>query len=125
HVPQLPALASLHAGELSTPSSIAPSSITARIKPRRAQGPWSRGSRARRRIQPGTAPNRFSGPERRGGNAGPVLTSRQYAPASHPRAEPFAGLGKPMSGDTTVKKVKSQASPHGEMDQSYLVSGKR
>jgi len=30
-----------------------------------------------------------------------------------------------MSGDTTVKKVKSQASPHGEMDQSYLVSGKR
>ena len=30
-----------------------------------------------------------------------------------------------MSGDTTVKKVKSQASPHSEMDQSYLVSGKR
>ncbi len=30
-----------------------------------------------------------------------------------------------MSADTTVKKVKSQTSPHGEMDQSYLVSGKR
>ncbi|HEU0059332.1 MAG TPA: cupin domain-containing protein [Hyphomicrobiaceae bacterium] len=26
--------------------------------------------------------------------------------------------------DTTVKKVKSNASPHGEMDQTYLVSGK-
>lgn len=30
-----------------------------------------------------------------------------------------------MSADTTVKKVKSKASPHGEMDQNYLVSGKR
>ena len=30
-----------------------------------------------------------------------------------------------MAGDTTVKKIKSEASPHGEMDQSYLVSGKR
>jgi quercetin dioxygenase-like cupin family protein len=30
-----------------------------------------------------------------------------------------------MSADTTVKKVKSKVSPHGEMDQSYLVSGKR
>jgi len=30
-----------------------------------------------------------------------------------------------MSGDTTLKKVQSKASPHGEMDQSYLVSGKR
>src|SRR5690349_1563989 len=32
---------------------------------------------------------------------------------------------KSMAGDTTVKKIKSEASPHGEMDQSYLVSGKR
>jgi quercetin dioxygenase-like cupin family protein len=30
-----------------------------------------------------------------------------------------------MAGDTTIKKIKSEASPHGEMDQSYLVSGKR
>ena len=30
-----------------------------------------------------------------------------------------------MSVDTTVKKVSGQASPHGEMDQAYLVSGKR
>jgi quercetin dioxygenase-like cupin family protein len=30
-----------------------------------------------------------------------------------------------MSVDTTVKKVSSKASPHGDMDQSYLVSGKR
>jgi quercetin dioxygenase-like cupin family protein len=30
-----------------------------------------------------------------------------------------------MSADTTVKKVSSMASPHGEMDQTYLVSGKR
>jgi quercetin dioxygenase-like cupin family protein len=30
-----------------------------------------------------------------------------------------------MSADTTVKKVSSRASPHGEMDQTYLVSGKR
>jgi quercetin dioxygenase-like cupin family protein len=30
-----------------------------------------------------------------------------------------------MSVDTTVKKVSGQASPHGEMDQTYLVSGKR
>src|SRR5215510_15074446 len=30
-----------------------------------------------------------------------------------------------MSVDTTVKKVSSLASPHGDMDQSYLVSGKR
>jgi quercetin dioxygenase-like cupin family protein len=30
-----------------------------------------------------------------------------------------------MSVDTTVKKVSSAASPHGDMDQSYLVSGKR
>lgn len=30
-----------------------------------------------------------------------------------------------MSADTTVKKVKSKASPPGEMDQNYLVSGKR
>lgn len=30
-----------------------------------------------------------------------------------------------MSADTTVKKVSSKASPRGEMDQSYLVSGKR
>jgi quercetin dioxygenase-like cupin family protein len=30
-----------------------------------------------------------------------------------------------MSVDTTVKKVSSAASPHGEMDQTYLVSGKR
>ena len=27
--------------------------------------------------------------------------------------------------DTTVKKVSSRGSPHGEMDQTYLVSGKR
>jgi quercetin dioxygenase-like cupin family protein len=27
--------------------------------------------------------------------------------------------------DTTVKKVSGGASPHGEMDQTYLVSGKR
>jgi quercetin dioxygenase-like cupin family protein len=30
-----------------------------------------------------------------------------------------------MSSDTTVKKVSSLGSPHGDMDQSYLVSGKR
>ena len=30
-----------------------------------------------------------------------------------------------MTTDTTVKKVSSQSSPHGEMDQAYLVSGKR
>lgn len=30
-----------------------------------------------------------------------------------------------MSVDTTVKKVSSRASPHGAMDQVYLVSGKR
>jgi len=30
-----------------------------------------------------------------------------------------------MSVDTTVKKVSGKASPHGEMDQAYLVSGKR
>jgi len=30
-----------------------------------------------------------------------------------------------MSVDTTVKKVSGKASPHGEMDQTYLVSGKR
>jgi quercetin dioxygenase-like cupin family protein len=30
-----------------------------------------------------------------------------------------------MSIDTTVKKVSGQASPHGEMDQAYLVSGKK
>jgi quercetin dioxygenase-like cupin family protein len=30
-----------------------------------------------------------------------------------------------MSVDTTVKKISSVASPHGEMDQAYLVSGKR
>jgi quercetin dioxygenase-like cupin family protein len=27
--------------------------------------------------------------------------------------------------DTTVKKISSRGSPHGEMDQTYLVSGKR
>jgi hypothetical protein len=27
-----------------------------------------------------------------------------------------------MSVDTTVKKVSGQASPHGEMDQTYLVT---
>jgi quercetin dioxygenase-like cupin family protein len=27
--------------------------------------------------------------------------------------------------DTTVKKVSSATSPHGDMDQAYLVSGKR
>lgn len=31
----------------------------------------------------------------------------------------------PMSGDTTVKKVSSKASPHGSIEQAYLVSGKR
>src|SRR5262245_61593344 len=30
-----------------------------------------------------------------------------------------------MYVDTTVKKVSSRASPHGGMDQIYLVSGKR
>jgi quercetin dioxygenase-like cupin family protein len=30
-----------------------------------------------------------------------------------------------MSADTTVKKVSSRASPRREMDQTYLVSGKR
>ena len=30
-----------------------------------------------------------------------------------------------MPADTTVKKVSSQTSPHGDMDQTYLVSGKR
>jgi quercetin dioxygenase-like cupin family protein len=30
-----------------------------------------------------------------------------------------------MSGDTTVKKVSSKASPHGPIEQAYLVSGKR
>ena len=30
-----------------------------------------------------------------------------------------------MSVATTVKKVSSKASPHGDMDHSYLVSGKR
>jgi quercetin dioxygenase-like cupin family protein len=30
-----------------------------------------------------------------------------------------------MSGDTTVKKVSSKASPHGAIEQAYLVSGKR
>lgn len=30
-----------------------------------------------------------------------------------------------MTTDTTVKKVSGTASPHGDMDQTYLVSGKR
>jgi quercetin dioxygenase-like cupin family protein len=30
-----------------------------------------------------------------------------------------------MTADTTVKKVSATASPHGDMDQAYLVSGKR
>jgi quercetin dioxygenase-like cupin family protein len=30
-----------------------------------------------------------------------------------------------MSVDTTVKKVSGRASPHGDMDQTYLISGKR
>ena len=30
-----------------------------------------------------------------------------------------------MSGDTTIKKVSSKTSPHGQMDQTYLVSGKK
>jgi quercetin dioxygenase-like cupin family protein len=30
-----------------------------------------------------------------------------------------------MTADTTVKKVSATASPHGDMDQTYLVSGKR
>lgn len=30
-----------------------------------------------------------------------------------------------MNADTTVKKVSSSASPHGDLDQAYLVSGKR
>src|SRR5436190_7245026 len=30
-----------------------------------------------------------------------------------------------MSVDTTVKKVSGKTSPHGGMDQTYLVSGKR
>ena len=34
-------------------------------------------------------------------------------------------IGNLMSVDTTVKKVGGQASPHGEMDQTCLVSGKR
>src|SRR5438105_15184645 len=41
----------------------------------------------------------------------------------HPRATKH--IGDLMSVDTTVKKVSGQASPHGEMDQTYLVSGKR
>jgi quercetin dioxygenase-like cupin family protein len=30
-----------------------------------------------------------------------------------------------MSVDTTVKKVSGRAAPHGAMEQTYLVSGKR
>jgi len=30
-----------------------------------------------------------------------------------------------MPADTTVKKVSGKASPRGDMDQAYLVSGKR
>jgi quercetin dioxygenase-like cupin family protein len=29
-----------------------------------------------------------------------------------------------MTGDTTIKKVESSRSPHGDMGQKYLVSGK-
>src|SRR5215475_4226574 len=30
-----------------------------------------------------------------------------------------------MSADTTLKKISSKGSPHGEMDQTYLISGKQ
>lgn len=40
------------------------------------------------------------------------------------RTSNHSGDDIPMSGDTTVKKVSSKASPHGQMEQTYLVSGK-